>query len=94
MPSNPKPGLLANFHDDAIFHFLYGYSYGGLPARHSIRARTYLYDHFLALSQGLRPQISLIKFTKQSLCNIHWLNSSVKNFSFHEVDYNRLCDSP
>ena len=91
---NPKPGLLPNFHDNAIIHFLDGDGHGCLPARHGIRARTYLHDHFLALPKSLRSQISPIELTKQSLGNIHWFNHSVKNFSFHEVDYNRLCDSP
>jgi len=51
-------------------------------------------DHLVALSKCLRAQIALIELTEQGLGNIYRFDFSVKYFSFHELDYNRLCDSP
>ncbi len=89
-----KPGLLPQFNHDAIFVFLDGYGHCGLPARRSARVGANLDDHFVTLPKRLRLQVALVELAKHCLCNVYRFDFSVKNSSFHEVDYNRLCDSP
>lgn len=89
-----KPGLLSQFHDNALFERLNGHGHGGLPAGHGIGAAAHLNHDPVALTEHLCPQIASIELAQQDLRDIHRFDFSMKDFSFHEVDYNRLCDSP
>jgi len=68
-----------------------GDSHRGLTAGRRSGTRPNLYDQLIAASESLRAQISLIKFAQQGLRNVHRFDVSVKDFSFHEVDYNLVC---
>lgn len=91
---NPKPGLLAQLNHDPIFQLVDAERDRGLPPGGRAGPAPDLYDQFSPLTEHLGAQISLIEFSQQGLGDIRRIDVPVKNFTVHEVDYNRLCDSP
>jgi uncharacterized protein YraI len=82
------PCLFSDVDHDPVLDTLDGNGQCGLPARLRPCSRSDLDGKFGCLSNCLSVEIATIKFSHQGLGYIIWFDISVKNSSFHVLDYN------
>ena len=85
---NTHPCLFTDPNHDSILNTLEGNGQSSLSAGLGTHARSDLDGEFVCLPEGLRVQVPAIEFGHEGMSNVIGFDVSVKDSSFHDLDYN------